>query len=79
MSNNIFIQKSALILIKDIVKHSLFLTECAIESNLFPDILLLMAQPDECVRTYAANVIQEVVKHSVQVKPYSMHRIVLYS
>lgn len=54
-------------MIKDIVKHSLFLTERAIELNLFPDILLLMAHPDECIRINAAGVIQEVVKHSVQV------------
>lgn len=67
-----FVQKNALVLIKDIVKHSLFLAECAIGSNLFPDIFLLTKQPDECVRNNVANVIQELVKHSVQVKPHSI-------
>ncbi|XP_025191306.1 sperm-associated antigen 6-like [Melanaphis sacchari] len=61
------VQKSALILIKNIVKHSLFLTENAIESNLFPEILLLMAHSDESIRNNSAKVIREVVKHSVQI------------
>ncbi|XP_029341517.1 sperm-associated antigen 6-like [Acyrthosiphon pisum] len=61
------VQKSALILIKNIVKHSLYLTEHAIESNLFPEILLLMAHPDESIRNNSAKVIREVVQHSVQI------------
>ncbi|XP_027841252.1 sperm-associated antigen 6-like [Aphis gossypii] len=61
------VQKSALTLIKNIVKHSLYLTENAIESNLFPEILLLMAHPDESIRNNSAKVIREVVQHSVQI------------
>lgn len=53
---------------KNIVKHSLYLTENAIESNLFPEILLLMAHSDESIRNYSAQVIREVVQHSVQVQ-----------
>lgn len=57
-------------MIKNIVKHSLYLTENAIESNLFPEILLLMAHPDESIRNNSAQVIREVVQHSVQVQYY---------
>ncbi|VVC36511.1 Armadillo-type fold,Armadillo,Armadillo-like helical [Cinara cedri] len=61
------VQRNALTLIKNIVKHSLFLTETAIESNLFPDLSLLMAHPTESIRSNAAKVIREVVRHSIQI------------
>lgn len=57
---------------KSIVKHSLFLVENAIEANLFPEILLLTAHPDESIRHNAAKVIRDVVKHSVQVRLYTL-------
>lgn len=63
-------------MIKNIVKHSLYLTENAIESNLFPEILLLMAHPDESIRNNSAKVIREVVQHSVQVQYYQYQYII---
>lgn len=63
-------------MIKNIVKHSLYLTENAIESNLFPEILLLMAHPDESIRNNSAQVIREVVQHSVQVQYYQYQYII---
>ncbi|XP_050528700.1 sperm-associated antigen 6-like [Daktulosphaira vitifoliae] len=64
---NIKIQRNALTLIRSIVKHSLSLAENAIEADLFPSVLHLMAHPDELTRTHAAQVVSELVKHSVQI------------
>ncbi|XP_008185594.1 sperm-associated antigen 6-like isoform X2 [Acyrthosiphon pisum] len=66
-TTEIKLQASALALIKNIAKHSLTLTETVIESNIFPEVLLLMAHPDESIRYNSADVVYEVVKHSVEV------------
>ncbi|CAI6359268.1 unnamed protein product [Macrosiphum euphorbiae] len=61
------LQASALALLKNIAKHSLTLTETVLESNIFPEVLLLMAHPDESIRYNAAEVVYEVVKHSIEI------------
>ncbi|XP_008185595.1 sperm-associated antigen 6-like isoform X3 [Acyrthosiphon pisum] len=66
-TTEIKLQASALALIKNIAKHSLTLTETVIESNIFPEVLLLMAHPDESIRYNSADVVYEVVKHSVEI------------
>lgn len=52
---------------KNIIRDSLFLTEKAIESNLLPEILSLMAHPNESVRNKSAGVVCEIVNNNVQV------------
>ncbi|XP_050427537.1 sperm-associated antigen 6-like [Adelges cooleyi] len=64
---NIKVQRGALALIRDIVRHCLSLSENAIEADLFPTILVLMGSPDELVRNEAAKVVGEMVKQSVQI------------
>ncbi|XP_050439083.1 sperm-associated antigen 6-like [Adelges cooleyi] len=61
------VQREALALIGNIVKHSLSLAENAIEADIFPTVLLLMESLDEPIRVQAVNVISEMVKHSVQI------------
>ncbi|KAL5238775.1 hypothetical protein ACI65C_006185 [Semiaphis heraclei] len=61
------LQASALALIKNIAKHSLKLTETVLESHIFPEVLLLMAHPDESIRYNASEVVCAVVKNSVDI------------
>jgi hypothetical protein len=52
------------------------LTEIVVETKLFPEVLLLMAHPDESIRYNSAEVVHEVVKYSSQVRSHILIYII---
>jgi len=53
--------------LSSIAKHSADLAEAVIETEIFPDILLHMAHPDENVGRVAAILTREICKHTLEV------------
>lgn len=54
--------------LSSIAKHSVHLAESIIEAEIFPDVLVHMAHPDECVVKAAAMLTREICKHTLEVK-----------
>lgn len=54
--------------LSSIAKHSAHLAESIIEAEIFPDVFVHMAHPDECVVKAAAMLTREICKHTLEVK-----------
>lgn len=63
-----YVQRQALSALSSIAKHTVNLAESIIEAEIFPDVLLHMAHPDEGVNKAAATLTREICKHSLEVK-----------
>lgn len=53
--------------LSSIAKHSTELAEAVIEAEIFPDVLVHMAHPDENVGRVAAILTREICKHTLEV------------
>jgi len=56
-----------LLALSSIAKHSAELAEAVIEAEIFPDVLVHMAHPDENVGRVAAILTREICKHTLEV------------
>lgn len=56
-----------LLALSSIAKHSADLAEAVVEAEIFPDILIQMAHPDENVGRVAAILTREICKHTFEV------------
>jgi len=53
--------------LSSIAKHSADLAEAVVEAEVFPDVLMHMAHPDENVDRVAAVLTREICKHTLEV------------
>jgi len=56
-----------LLALSSIAKHSAELAEAVVEAEIFPDVLMHMAHPDENVARFAAILTREICKHTLEV------------
>jgi len=59
-----------LLALSSIAKHSAHLAEAVVEAEIFPDVLMHMAHPDENVARVAAILTREICKHTLEVRQF---------
>lgn len=62
-----FFQRQVLSALGSVAKHSVDLAEIIVEAEVFPDVLVHMAHPDDNVDRAAAVLTREVCKHTLEV------------